>query len=451
MTDAAGNTKKRCLFPTAFAANGWHDNVLIECTNGIISEVITDYAQQPDDSVEQIRGIAIPGIPNVHSHAFQRRLAGLSEFRTGEHDSFWTWRKLMYDMATRWSPEDIYEIARGLYSELVANGYTWVGEFHYLHNDFDGSPYAEITTMSDAVIRAAQDVGIGICILPVLYQRSGFVPGDLAPAQKRFVLDQETFLRMLDQLHAKWGTADNVQIGLAFHSLRAVDISTIAFVASTARKLYPSIPIHIHVAEQLKEVNECQSLFGMRPVDYLFEHVEVDERWCLIHATHVSSSEIAKVAKSGAVVGLCPTTEANLGDGIFPADEFLGAGGNFAIGSDSHVCTNPRSELRLLEYAQRLTTNRRAVLGSESQSVGRTLYPAACKHGAQALGLTAGTLEIGKRADIVVVCDEHYTIQNAKGDRIFDRYLFCDCGNPVERLMLGGNWASMGGHPRQAI
>ena len=434
------NTKQRYLFPTAFTGNGWHDNVLIECSDGVISEVVPDYPHQPDSSIAQISGIAIPGMPNVHSHAFQRRLAGLSEFRTGEHDSFWTWRQLMYDMATTWTPKDVYKIARGLYSELAANGYTWVGEFHYLHNDVDGSPYADVAAMSDAVIRAAQDVGLGICILPVLYQRSGFTPGELDPAQKRFVLDNETFLRLLDQLYERWQATDNVQIGMAFHSLRAVEIGTIASVTAAAQTRYPGLPIHIHVAEQLKEVNECQSLYGMRPVEYLYEHVNVDERWCLIHATHMSPSEITTVAGSGAVVGLCPTTEANLGDGIFPAEKYLGAGGSFAIGSDSHVCTNPRSELRLLEYAQRLTTNRRAVLGSQSQSTGKTLYPAACQQGAMALGVGAGTLEAGKRADIVVLSSEHPTIQGATGDRIFDRYLFCDCGNPVVQTMVGGTW-----------
>ena len=434
------SNSRRFLFPTAFVNDDWHSNVLIQCTGGIIDQIQVDYTPTPGESAEQIPGIAIPGIPNVHSHAFQRRLAGLSEYRTGEHDSFWTWRQLMFDMATRWSPEDVYEIARGLYTELAQNGYTWVGEFHYLHNDVDGTPYADVTTMSSAVIRAAEDVGIGICIMPVLYQRSGFVPGDLDPAQKRFALDNETFLRLLEKLHTRHSSSSNVQIGMAIHSLRAVDIDSIKSVTSTVRQQHPKIPIHIHVAEQLKEVDECQSLNNLRPVEYLYKHVDVDEHWCLIHATHMTSSEIATVAESGAIAGLCPTTEANLGDGIFPAEEFLGKGGRFAIGSDSHVSVNPRSELRLLEYAQRLTTNRRAVLGNHSQSVGRTLYPAACAGGAQALGLNAGSLEIGKRADIVVLDKEHDVIQNATGDRILDRYLFCDAGNPVSRVMVNGAW-----------
>ena len=429
------NGNETFFFPAALINGTWCDRVSMRVHDGVIKHIEVD-TQVPDNAAV-IDGIAIPGMLNVHSHAFQRAFAGLSEYRTADRDSFWTWRKLMYECATRWTPDDIYGIALGLYRELLENGYTWVGEFHYLHNDIGGSKYDDLTTMSDAVIRAAQDAGIGICILPVLYQRAGFSGGDLDPAQLRFVLDEDTFLGLVDQLRTRWGRLPDVRVGIAFHSLRAVGMDVINRVTAAVRAEEPATPIHIHVAEQTREVAECEAAVGRRPVEYLLSEAEVDAAWCLIHATHLSQQEISGIVASGAVVGLCPTTEANLGDGVFPAAEFLAVGGRISIGSDSHVCVNPRSELRLLEYGQRLTTNKRAVLGTESKSVGRNLYESALEGGATALGVSAVLAE-GSRADFSIINPAHPAIQLVAGDRILDRLVFCDAGNPIQGVFVGG-------------
>ncbi len=435
--------KRSWFFPTAFVGESWAENVLIAVCNGRIQNIETDVesialAESPE--IERIDGIAIPGMVNVHSHAFQRAFAGLSEHRTGEHDSFWTWRQLMFECATRWHPEDIYAIAVGLYGELLKNGYTWVGEFQYLHNDVGGAPYADESCMSDALVRAANECGIGICIMPVLYQRAGFRGGELDPAQQRFSMGEEAFQRLLGRLQQNWRDSPNVRVGMAIHSLRAVPMDVIDRVTQDVRRDHPEIPIHIHVAEQTQEVADCQAAFGRRPVEYLLSETNVDRHWCLIHATHVEAEEIRSIVEAGAVVGVCPTTEANLGDGVFPAAAFLDAGGQFAIGSDSHVSTSPRSELRLFEYAQRLTTRQRAILGTESESVGRRLYPNAAQGGAKALGIETGRIAVDWRADLVIIDPTHPAIQFVTGDRIFDRYIFCDSGNPVSRVMIGGEW-----------
>ncbi|MEM7311999.1 MAG: formimidoylglutamate deiminase [Planctomycetota bacterium] len=425
------------FFSSALQHDGWAKDVHVVATDGIITSINRQVA--PSDfsaSVEHVDGIALPGMCNVHSHAFQRAFAGLSEYRTSEHDSFWTWRKLMYESANSLTPEDVYTIAKGLYGELKSQGYTWVGEFQYLHNDKDGGLYSEAGIMSNRLVQAARDVGIGICILPVLYQRAGFSGGELDPVQKRFVLSNDQFVDLVQQLRTDWNSDPNVQVGIAFHSLRAVTAETIRTVTEAVRKDDPKTPIHIHVAEQLKEVADCRSTHGARPVEFLLNEAPVDEHWCLIHATHLNPEEVTGIANSKAIVGLCPTTEANLGDGIFPAEEFLDTGGRISIGSDSHVCTNPRSELRLLEYGQRLTKHRRAVLGTDTMSVGRRLYEAAANDGAAALGIAGGNLAVGQRAEFVILDSNHPAIAHAEEDRCLDRYIFCDSGNPVKRTIV---------------
>ena len=419
-------------YQSALVDEAWADDVVIAVEGGLVTE-ITLNAGADVIADEASAGIAIPGMVNVHSHAFQRAFAGLSEYRTGQHDSFWTWRTLMYDFVSRLTPEDIYETARGLYSELSDNGYSWVGEFHYVHNAPDGSPYDDRSCLSDAVIQAAQDVGIGICILPVLYQRGGFANEQLDPAQRRFALSEDAFLDLVSDLRTRWGRANDVEIGIAFHSLRAVSVDVMRRVTEAFRTDQPGGVIHIHVAEQTKEVDDCVAATGRRSVEYLLSELPVDGGWCLIHATHLDDSEIAGIAASGATVGLCPTTEANLGDGVFAAAEFLKAGGRIAIGTDSHVCVNPRSELRLLEYGQRLTKRSRAVLGTDTVSVGRRLYEAAAIGGSAAIGVNTGQLRVGSRADIVVLDPKHPAIAGVTGDRVLDRYVFCDAGNPVAR------------------
>ena len=422
---------KHLHFESAFLPDGWANDVLITIDD---SDTITDIATNKpagNSNIERVPGIAIPGMVNVHSHAFQRAFAGLSEYRTGEHDSFWTWRKLMYEFVETLAPEQIYETAFKLYSELRKSGYTWVGEFHYIHNAPDGKPYDDPTCLADAVIRAAIDARIGICILPVLYQRGGFNNEPLTPAQRRFYLDEDAFLNLASDLKTRHSTTPNVEVGIAFHSLRAVSIRTIQRMTGAWRAMYPNGVIHIHVAEQTKEVEDCLAATGRRSVEFLTSEIDVDEDWCLIHATHLNEAEVLSIVNSKATVGLCPTTEANLGDGVFPAPDFLNSGGHIAIGSDSHVSVSPRSELRLLEYGQRLTRQSRAVLGTRTTSVGTRLYTEASISGARAIGVETGSLQVGHLADIVVLDRAHPTLSGCHNDRVLDRFVFCDAGNPV--------------------
>ena len=425
-------------FDSAYLVDGWADDVLISvCSNNLITKIRTGVSRSESATAIHHTGIAIPGMVNVHSHAFQRAFAGLSEFRTGKHDSFWTWRKLMYDFVEKLTPDDIYDTAWNLYSELRSSGYTWVGEFHYVHNAPNGKPYDDRTCLADAVLRAAADAGIGICILPVLYQRGGFNSEELTPAQRRFFLDNDSFLDLVSDLRTRHATDPNVEVGIAFHSLRAVSMDDIQRVASAWRTMDANGVIHIHIAEQTAEVEDCVATSGRRSVEYLTSEIDVDDRWCLIHATHLNDAEIQSIARSGAIAGLCPTTEANLGDGIFPAPEFLDASGRIAIGSDSHISVSPRSELRLLEYGQRLTRRGRAILGTESDSVGTNLYKQAASGGAAAIGVPTGQITVGNRADIILLDPSHPTIAHAPTERILDRFVFCDAGNPVSGTIVG--------------
>jgi len=421
-------------FQSALVGDHWQNNVRITVgSDGLIESIESDVS---DSDIEPI--VAIPGIANVHSHAFQRGFAGLSEYRTAANDSFWTWRKLMYDFVGRLTPDDVYSIAKQLYSEMLAAGYTWVGEFHYLHNDIGGATYANIGEMSDAITRAASDTGIGLCHLPVLYQRGGFDDEPIAPGQDRFVLSDDQFSELVEKCHSSLGDKPNAKVGIAIHSLRAASVHAATLAIDHLRKLDSAAPIHIHVAEQTAELDACQKTHGKRSVEFLFDNLPVDEHWCLIHSTHLNDQELKSIAESRAVVGLCPTTEANLGDGIFRAEEFLAAGGQISIGSDSHCSVDLREELRILEYGQRLTTRRRAVLGSDDVSVGRNLYCRAAKGGAQALGINAGEIAVGKRADFTLVDPLHPSIDGVEGDRILDRLIFANIGNPIAGVVVGG-------------
>jgi formimidoylglutamate deiminase len=375
-------------------------------------------------------------MPNAHSHAFQRSFAGLSEFRTSNHDSFWTWRELMYRHLQSLSPDECYIIARQLYSQMLRSGYTSVGEFHYVHNRPDGSSYSDIAAMSHAVIRAATDAGISVCFLPVLYQRGGFDNRPPNEAQRRFCLDSDVFLELCESLDTIWNGHPLVTLGAAFHSLRAVDVNEIARVGEQITRRHPIWPIHIHVAEQTAEVEECLSSTHRRPVELLLERCAVDSRWCLIHATHLTELECEMLTRSQAVVCVCPTTEANLGDGIFSAERFLTSGGRLAIGSDSQIEVDPFAELRLLEYGQRLTQRRRAVLCDQQQSCGEYLYRRAATGGAQALGLPTGQLSRCQRADLIVVEADSAPIQH-----LFDRLAFAQPHPAISRVMVLGRWA----------
>jgi len=415
------NMNMEHYFRKAWLNDGWRDNVLINMKDGVISGIdagvqVTPKATQP------IEAWAIPGMANVHSHAFQHAFAGLSEFRTNQHDSFWTWRKLMYEFLETLTPDDIHRIARKLYSQMLGAGYTVVGEFHYLLHQVDGTPYENVNEMADALIEAAIDSGIRICMLPVLYQRGGFDDSPLQGGQKRFGSTHDLMLRMLEKLNSDWGQHPSVRIGIALHSLRAVSIESAQSMLSDVDTLLGNCPIHIHVAEQTAEVDDCMAATGQRPVELLLNSFDVNSRWCLIHATHMNDSELNRVAKSGAVAGVCPSTEANLGDGVFRAEDYLRAGGQLAIGSDSHISVDVCQELRLLEYAQRLTQRRRAVLCNDSQSCGTLLYDWAIRGGAQATGFDTTGLQIGASTGVTVISSEF--AENIPEDRIMDACVF---------------------------
>jgi formimidoylglutamate deiminase len=450
---------KTYQFQSALIGDQWVDRPIIRISDGLISAIQIPSEQAETQSAALSRsdfikvipldGVALPGMVNVHSHAFQRSLAGLSEFRTAAQDSFWTWRTQMYDFVRSFQPDDVYQIAKQLYRELLAGGYTTVAEFHYLHANEKGRSYSRLNELSHAVAQAAGDAGINFCLIPVLYQQGGF-GRPLEDGQKRFFLTVEQFFELIESTVNQFGPSGNFHIAMALHSLRAVEPSVGREAVKQFQSQFLERPIHIHVAEQTQEVDDCVDATGMRSIEYLFDQFEINKNWCLIHCTQSLEHELSMIAQSGAVVGLCPTTEANLGDGIFPAREFLSMGGRIAIGTDSQVANNPAAEFRMLEYSQRLKHRQRCVLATETQSVGRRLFSAALLGGTQATGISTdaaipnspGTLSVGQRADLIVIDPNHPSIGGVNGDRLLDRWIFCDFGNPVSKTMVGGKWIS---------
>ena len=391
--------QSRYRFTTAWLPSGWRRNVVISIEpSGDIVDV------SPDDVVTTARlvnGAAIPGMPNVHSHAFQRAMVGAAERRTGHEDSFWSWREAMYQLASRMTPELLNAVAAQLYADMLKAGYTSVCEFHYLHQQPDGQPYEDPTAMHQALIDAAATAGIGMTLLPTLYQTSDFGGAPPTLRQQQFTLTTDAFLALVDRIRSQAPRSAQFEIGVALHSLRAVPPQALAEVLQQTRD---SRTIHIHIAEQEREVEAAQRTLERRPIEWLLENAHVDERWCLVHATHATQAELAGAAGAGAVIALCPTTEANLGDGVFPLQSWLEAGGLFAIGSDSHVTLSPTEELRWLEYQARLARKQRNVLATDAApSTGAWLWRTACEAGARASGRHIGALETGARADIVVL------------------------------------------------
>lgn len=382
-------------------------------------------------------GWVLPGMPNLHSHAFQRAMAGLAERRGPGDDSFWTWRETMYGFAERIDPDTLQAIAAQLYVEMLKAGYTQVCEFHYLHHQPDGTPYAQPEAMSLALIEAAREAGIALTLLPVLYMSGGFDGRALSPRQRRFGHDVDGYMRLLATLRKY--ESNHVRVGVALHSLRAIPEN--AWRGVIEHEALKTGPIHIHIAEQIGEVQDCLAKRGARPVEWLFDHAPVDSRWCLVHATHLTDKETAQLARSGAIAGLCPTTEANLGDGLFPLARYLEAGGRLGIGSDSHISISPIEELRWLEYGQRLSTRHRNVAArGPGDSVGETLWREALKGGTQAADLPIGALDAGKRADFMVL-DQESPLLAARDQRsVMDSFLFAGNLSPVRNVMAGGKW-----------
>ena len=387
-----------------------------------------------------VGGIALPGMPNLHSHAFQRAMAGLTERAGPGTDSFWTWREVMYGFVARLDPDDVEAIAARLYCEMLKAGYTAVAEFHYLHHAPDGGVYDDLAEMAERVTRAAGRTGIALTLLPVLYDAGGFGGAPVGGAQRRFANDTERLLEIVETMRDRHGARPDFRIGLAPHSLRAAAPESLAAALAGLDAIDPDAPVHIHVAEQTREVEDCLAWCGRRPVDWLLENHAVGPRWCLVHATHMNAEETRALAATGAVAGLCPTTEANLGDGLFPLAAWLGAGGRLGIGSDSHVSTSPVEELRWLEYGQRLAARRRNIAALTEGSTGARLHAAALDGGAQATARDAGAVEVGRAADIVVLDAAHPLLAGRTGDAILDAYVFAGNDNLVRDVMVGGRW-----------
>jgi len=416
--------------------------VQVVVTDGIIAKVTVGTAAAVDDDRHQL---AIPGVASLHSHAFQRGMAGLAETRGNSADTFWTWRETMYRFALGMTPEDTEAVATLLYVEMLEQGFTRVGEFHYLHHDHDGAPYANPAEMATRIARAAEITGIGLTLLPSFYAHGTFGGAPPHAGQRRFICSIDQFAKLIEAARIAIRTLPGGNLGIAPHSLRAVTSDELAAIVPLAE----AGPVHIHAAEQIKEVEECISWSGRRPVEWLLEHAPIDQRWCLIHATHMAAAEIASLAGSGAVAGLCPVTEASLGDGIFPAREFLEAGGRFGVGTDSNVLIGIADELRQLEYGQRLKHRERNVLsGGPGISTGRTLFDGVLAGGAQALAQPVGGLHVGARADIVTLDTTHPSLAGHRGDAVLDGWIFASGAGAVACVWAGGNKVVEGGRHR---
>lgn len=452
---------RRYFFDHAWLPSGWHDDVVVEADQGryLRGALLGVAAGQPPGDAERAGRWALPGMVNLHSHAFQRAMAGLAEHRGTHADSFWTWREAMYRFAGRIGPDELRAIATQLYVEMLQAGYTHVCEFHYLHHQPDGRPYADPSTMSLALVEAAQEAGIGMTLLPVLYMTGGFDGRVLEDRQRRFGHDVDGYLRLVERLRML--ESATLHIGMALHSLRAVPAQALQEVLAGAAKLPHALsgsiaaqmPVHIHIAEQTAEVDDCLHVRGARPVQWLLDNADVDARWCLVHATHMDDDEIIRLAASGAVAGICPTTEANLGDGVFAMPAYLAAGGTLGIGSDSHASVSVVEELRWLEYVQRLLLRQRNVATTpERRSTGEHLFQLALAGGAQASGVPVSSLyggdadapSVGARADLVVLDDASPWLAGRDCGNLLDTWIFAGNANLVRDVMVNGEWVIRG-------
>lgn len=419
---------------TALTPQGWQKDVRLTLEAGRIAQIEAGVSTAPGD---ERHALLVPAMGNLHSHAFQRAMAGLAEVRGPANDSFWSWRTVMYKFALAMTPDHIEAVAAKLYAEMLEAGFSRVGEFHYLHHDRDGGAYANIAELAERIGAASAETGIGLTLLPVFYAHSGF--GGAAPidGQRRFINSLESFERLMEGCRAVTGRLDGAELGLAPHSLRAATPEELARLVPMAG----GGPIHIHVAEQVKEVEDCVAWSGARPVEWLLDHAPVDWRWCLIHATHMTEDETRRMAKSGAIAGLCPITEANLGDGAFAAPLFLEEGGRYGIGSDSNVLISVPEELRQLEYSQRLALRARNVVAAPGGSTALSLFTQALAGGGAALNAPAGLVE-GYHADLVSL--DTSAVPYLSGDQILDHWLFAG-GISVDCVWARGRKQVAGG------
>ncbi|WP_274629942.1 formimidoylglutamate deiminase [Arvimicrobium flavum] len=431
---------QQALLPT-----GWARNVRLEIGGGRIASVAADAAPQPSDDH---CAALVSGMPNLHSHAFQRGMAGLAEVRGNTSDSFWSWREVMYRFALSMTPEQMEAIAAQLYVEMLEAGFTRVGEFHYLHHDRDGRPYDNVGELAGRIVGAAEQTGIALTLLPVFYAHSGFDGAAPNEGQRRFINDLNRFATLLEKVRESVRVLNQGVVGVAPHSLRAVTPEELDEVA----RLAGDGPIHIHIAEQVKEVEDCIAWSGQRPVEWLLDNAEVDDRWCLIHATHMTDAETVAVARAGAVAGLCPLTEANLGDGTFAATLFREHGGLFGVGSDSNVQIGVADEMRQLEYSQRLARRARNVVAEPGGSTGRALFDGALAGGARALGAAPVAIAEGSSADLVSLDQSYPGFESSMGDAVLDAWVFTGRVRPRSIWVAGRKLVDEGRHrDREAV
>jgi formimidoylglutamate deiminase len=419
--------------------DGWRDSVRLHLQSGKVAAMQVGVPAEADD---ECHGVLVPALGNLHSHAFQRAMAGFAEVSGDSADNFWSWRDEMYRLAHRLNPDQLQAVAAQAYVEMLECGFGRVGEFHYLHRGPNGEQYTDIGEMAGRIAAAAEASGIGLTLLPVFYAHSTFGGAEPTPGQRRFLNTLESYESLLERCRSLTSALPAATVGVAPHSLRAVTAEELRAVAAMAG----SAPVHIHVAEQVREVEECIAWSGQRPIAWLLDHAPVDRNWCLVHATHVTSEEVRGIAKSGAVVGLCPVTEANLGDGVFPVAEFLGAKGLFGVGTDSNVHISLAAELSLLEYSQRLTHRARNVVRREKHSTGRAVMEIALAGGAQALSGEGGTIAVGGPADFVSLNEQHTALSCRASDALIDSWIFASAGEVVDCVWVAGRKVVADGH-----
>ena len=417
---------------TALLPQGWVRNLRVSVRDGRIAELTPD---SPPESGDERAGVLLPGMPNLHSHAFQRGMAGLTEYRGPAADNFWSWRSLMYRFVGRMTPEDLEAVTTYAFIEMLEAGFTRVGEFHYVHHDPAGRPYSNPAELTTRVVAAAQRSGMALTLLPVFYAQGGFGGAPANEGQRRFLHDVPAFARLLDASRKLVQSLPDAILGMAPHSLRAVTPEQLAALLPLAA----GGPIHMHAAEQTGEVEQCVAWSGARPVQWLLDHAPVDERWCLVHATHLDDDEVVRLAARGTVAGLCPITEANLGDGIFRAPEYLAAKGRFGIGTDSNVSIGVADELRQLEYSQRLRERARNVVSGTEPSTGRTLFEQALRGGSQALGVgSPAGIAPGNAADFVSLRPDSPAFAHREGDAVLDSWIFTRVKNAIDGVWRAG-------------
>lgn len=421
----------------ALTADGWKENICIEINDdgriGAVAACEPGTRSQPADATET--GVLLPAPANLHSHSFQRAMAGLTERRGPDpRDSFWTWRQLMYRFLDRLDPGHIEAIAAFVQMEMLEAGFGCNVEFHYLHHQPDGTPYDSLAETGERIAAAAEISGAGLTLLPVLYRHGGCDRRPLGKGQIRFGNDPDRYARLVEGSGAALSALPrDARLGVAPHSLRAATVDDLY----AASRLVPDGPIHMHFVEQTAEVAEIEAAFGARPVPYLLDNLAIDERWCLIHCTQLRPRETRALARAGVVAGLCPITESSLGDGIFDGVRWLEEGGAFGVGSDSDIRISLAEELRTLEYSQRLRDHSRAMLATPERSTGRRLFEDAAIGGARAAGRGTGRIEAGQWADLLALDTGHVDLEGRDGDSLLDTFVFTG-----DNRMIGDVWSA---------